>query len=212
MGALEMAWDGTNWAPVSERPEVARGYRAANRWLTGAVMTKCLEDSATGTWVAELVKIGSWQTLVWNAETTRTFNLNPLREYNTLETMDGTLTDISGRTEIQVGPEPVLLTSGNTVSSDTCVKTASFVRLSLFPNPANPMVTLLAVLPPLTQAEYRILDIQGKVVFVKKLSTGAAVRSHRLVWNSRGAASGIYIAQLRTNGRTAASRRIILQK
>ncbi len=89
---------------------------------------------------------------------------------------------------------------------------ASFevLQLGAYPNPFNPQVELSFTLDREEKVELSIYDVSGKRVEVLRdelLQAG----EHRVIWNSDGAASGLYLAQLKTQAGTV-STKLLLSK
>ena len=78
-----------------------------------------------------------------------------------------------------------------------------------YPNPFNAMVTAEIALPTTTRIEVGIFDLLGRKVAT--LYHGAAARGlHRLSWNAKGHASGIYFIRARTEQGETALRKVSL--
>ena len=74
------AWDDLHWIGLrmiedGDKPtRAAEAYRVIQRWLSGAVMTSCSEQS-DGTWVAELQRQGRRQWILWNPHRVVSFTI-----------------------------------------------------------------------------------------------------------------------------------------
>ena len=91
-----------------------------------------------------------------------------------------------------------------------------FVRLlAPHPNPFNPHTTIRFELPRRAHASLRILDVRGRQVSV--LADGSYEPGrHALSWNGQtaqgdAAASGVYFAELRAEGRRSYTRLVLVR-
>lgn len=84
------------------------------------------------------------------------------------------------------------------------------------PNPFNPSVSIHYRLPAYSEGQYRIFNLQGRLVYRKVLS-GSVSPLGILVWNGtdlegRKVPSGVYLGCLETAGRKARPNRLLLVK
>lgn len=102
--------------------------------------------------------------------------------------------------------------SGNPTSIDNrpAPLAKSFVLNNNYPNPFNPSTTISYALPNTADVELTIFDLNGKKVTTLVNSTQSA-GEHRVVWNAKNVASGVYIYQLRTGNTTLEKRCILLR-
>lgn len=89
-------------------------------------------------------------------------------------------------------------------------KPNDYLILNAFPNPFNPSVTLSAELPMPGTVDMSIFDIHGRRVWG---TTDVAYQPGTFAtrWSSAGASSGVYIAVLKHNGRTATTRIMLVK-
>jgi len=217
MGALNMVFDGTNWAPVSERPEVAGGYRTANGWLIGATMTSCRLDSATGTWSAGLLRNSQRQLIVWNPDTSKGFVFPTGWHFTTRTDIVGHDSDVSALSGITVGPSPVLLKeSGTGIEAGNSGAWGKW-ESSAFPNPANPATVICFRMPANIGAEYSLYDISGTRIWKAAIKASALTGTRRIFWpgcdlSGRPVSSGLYFGVLTVGDREAVRHRLVLLK
>ncbi len=111
----------------------------------------------------------------------------------------GRISDGDPRWDIQIEPTPLGANLGG-ISTDAPDAPAPF-RLSAYPNPFNPRVTLRFALPEATRTRLEVYDLQGRrtaTLMDESLDAG----SHEVVWSGvddRGndCATGVYLAHVR---------------
>jgi hypothetical protein len=78
------------------------------------------------------------------------------------------------------------------------------------PNPFNPTTTIRFDLPRSARVEIVIYDARGRAVETV-LDEDRVAGRHRIQWNARGHASGVYYCALRAEGRTVRAKLTIVQ-
>ena len=108
------AWDNHAWVSLQTTEADNRTLTAAGKaygvirdWLVGANLYECAEKSK-GLWICSLAREGNRQLIAWSTTGTKTFN--PDLPVKSLTTLSGESRNTNGA-EIEVGPEPVLLTT-----------------------------------------------------------------------------------------------------
>ena len=97
---------GSFWNSTSGLRPAAYAYIQVNKWITGAVITGCAQDSNL-TWSCSLTRPNGYTAqILWNPSTSRGFNVptSMVRQW----TLGGTLSTISGG-YATVGPKPILV-------------------------------------------------------------------------------------------------------
>jgi endonuclease I len=89
---------------------------------------------------------------------------------------------------------------------------AARLKLSLAPNPFNPLVTIAYELNVASAVELAVYDLRGQRVETLQPRARRAAGRHRLQWNARGRASGIYLCRLTTGDGAVVTRRMVLLK
>jgi hypothetical protein len=84
------------------------------------------------------------------------------------------------------------------------------------PNPFNPSTRLKFDVPSTTRVSLRILDVRGRVVATLLDRVPRAAGRHMILWDGRDAsgtpqASGVYLAELRSQGAVRTSRIVLLR-
>jgi hypothetical protein len=79
-----------------------------------------------------------------------------------------------------------------------------------YPNPFNPTTTIAYFLPQASHVSLDIFDILGRKV-INLVNEIQPAGYHRAVWNSQGAASGIYFYMLQTDEQTETKRMTLLR-
>ena len=108
------AWDNHAWVSLQTTEADNRTLTAAGKaygvvrdWLVGANLYECAEKSK-GLWICSLAREGNRQLIAWSTTGTKTFN--PDLPVKSLTTLSGESRNTNGA-EIEVGPEPILLTT-----------------------------------------------------------------------------------------------------
>lgn len=108
------AWDNHNWVSLQMTEgdsqtltSAGKAYGIAHDWLSGANIAGCSTGS-NEIWICSLARNGSRQWIVWSPETTKAFKTDlPVKS---IKTLSGDTRILDGE-QIQVGPEPILLTA-----------------------------------------------------------------------------------------------------
>jgi len=88
---------------------------------------------------------------------------------------------------------------GATVVEETRAVPTRAELLGNFPNPFNPMTVVSIQLSVVSRVDLRIFDLLGREVAV--LASGEkSAGEHRVTWDARGMASGMYVCELRAGG------------
>ena len=108
------AWDNHAWVSLQTTEADNRTLTAAGKaygvmqdWLVGANVEECAEKSK-GIWICSLTREGNRQWIAWSTTQTRTFN--PDLPIKNVATLSGESRNTNSA-EIEIGPEPVLLTT-----------------------------------------------------------------------------------------------------
>lgn len=78
-----------------------------------------------------------------------------------------------------------------------------------YPNPFNPETTISFTLPSPGEVELRIFDLQGKQVVTLIAGSRMSAGSHKVTWDAKGEAAGLYIARLNFKGCVKATKMIL---
>jgi hypothetical protein len=79
-----------------------------------------------------------------------------------------------------------------------------------YPNPFNPSTEIHYYLPRESKVELRIYDILGREAAVLDQGTRES-GEHRLTWNASGMATGIYLCQLKADGKMLTQKMVLLR-
>ena len=80
--------------------------------------------------------------------------------------------------------------------------------LKLAPNPSNGMFSVMFDLPTRGDAELRVIDVNGRVIYQETMNNFQG--SYRKEFDISGKSKGIYYMQITQNGKTF-SRKIVTQ-
>lgn len=83
--------------------------------------------------------------------------------------------------------------------------------LSNYPNPFNPETTIVFNLPEEGKVQLDIYNIKGQKVDQLEIMS-CEVGVNEVIWNAEGFASGVYLYQLKVDGKAIASRKCLLLK
>jgi len=82
-------------------------------------------------------------------------------------------------------------------------------KLSAWPNPFNPSVSLRYELDEAASARLDVFDLSGR--HIQMLDSGPmSAGSHEMLWRAAGLSSGVYLVQLRVNGQLRDSEKLVL--
>jgi hypothetical protein len=106
------AWDdgtaGLTEADGATPKPPAKVYSEIENWLVGVRMTHC--DRDRGTWTCALEGDGGYSGwIVWDAEGTRSFPIQPTWGARQARDLEGRTKNIAGAKTLEIGPKPLLL-------------------------------------------------------------------------------------------------------
>ena len=87
---------------------------------------------------------------------------------------------------------------------------ATFALHQNYPNPFNPTTTIAFDLPRATHVRLSVFDLSGRLVSTL-VDAAVPAGSHRVTWNARGLATGIYFLRMNAGG-SVELRKMILMK
>jgi hypothetical protein len=112
------AWDNHKWASLQTTQSDSQTLTPAGQadgviqqWLSGRRMDWCKSDDG-GTWSCQLDRNGTKEGIVWNVKDNKTFSIPSSWHATTMTPLLGQPTQVSG-SKVQIGPSPVLLSSGS---------------------------------------------------------------------------------------------------
>lgn len=114
------------------------------------------------------------------------------------------------RTESDVTETVFESHAGMLSDSRPSVRHGREIRLEAYPNPFNPSVNVQYKLPANTDAEYRIFNMEGKLLFQTTLAAGKTEGT--LTWNTYGLPSGCYFGRLETKTGRKLTQTLMLMK
>jgi Cellulase (glycosyl hydrolase family 5) len=112
-GVSKMVWyayDSTDWGTLYTSTGGLRpagvAYSQVYKWLTGATMNGCIQDS-NGTWACTLTRANGYSAqILWNP--TKTTGVNVNTSFSRRTTLTGSLAGFSGG-YVTIGPKPILV-------------------------------------------------------------------------------------------------------
>ena len=90
----------------------AHAYAEVEKWLVGARMNSCASD-ASWTWTSEISRDGGYHGwLVWNPNQSLSFKIPPTWNPKLVRDLKGAQREIPPKGNIEIGPSPILLETG----------------------------------------------------------------------------------------------------
>lgn len=103
--SIKMIKDKNSYLPTS----AAKAYGEMEKWLVGTRMTSCSSDS-NGTWTCKLTRDGgqaAW--IIWNVDRTLRFAVPGTWGVRRMGDLKGVKHGLTGASEVNIGPAPILL-------------------------------------------------------------------------------------------------------
>jgi len=107
--------------------------------------------------------------------------------------------------------DDLVLSTPKVVIATKDIVPETHVLLKTYPNPFNPMTSIMINLPAFSNIELSISDLNGK--HVRTIAKGSyKAGDHSFVWNAGNYSSGIYICSLKINDILKATQKMVLVK
>jgi hypothetical protein len=128
--------------------------------------------------------------------------------------VNGIAVDLYGNRIVATGTDGVVIYNRSTVVTavePNAEPAKNFMLLQNYPNPFNPTTTIVFSVPVRGAATVKLFSILGREVAEIFNGIADAGTYHRLVIDAAELATGVYIAQLQSGGKTMVKKMILLK-